>query len=420
MILAQNHQQRLSGNKFWIAALLSLSIASCTTKQKVLRSSDYKTEEPTVLVDPHAGNTDNKHTTEKVHVNNNIALVLPFQLNRIAGRAFSEEDVKRSALALDYYQGFEIGMQEVSAKGGIPFKLKVLDSEDDQARNTRLAASTDVNEAAIILGPVYPKEIRAFSSGLKNKQILQVSPLAASKASEFGIANLVSLTPSIQTHMEALAKEVAKQYKSGDVVIIYETEDNDSKQFLADFKSEVLGFKKDIKIISINNLVELSNQMSLVGNNILICGSTNGFQIKSLLTSLDAQMDDYPYHIQLYGHPNWSKMSFEGYSHLEDYKLTVTTSYLVDENSSEARKFHADYKKKFTVEPSDFSYKGYDAGRFFAKLIADHGMDYAPYLVQKNFKGLHNSFHFEYYPEYGYVNKSVGFITYSNGSFKLK
>ncbi|MBP3943964.1 amino acid ABC transporter substrate-binding protein [Sphingobacteriaceae bacterium WQ 2009] len=419
MTLVLNHQQPLSGNKIWIAALLALSVASCTTKKTILSSSNQKVEEPTVVVTPkNAAETAAKNSLEKHLLNNTISLVLPFQLNRIPGTRVSEEDVKRSALALDYYQGFEIGVQEVAATTR-PFKLKILDSEDDQAKNQQLAANKSVNESILIVGPVYPKEIRAFSAGLTNRNILQVSPLAASKATEFNNPNLVSITPSIQTHMEAMAKYVAKKFTPGDRIIIFETPDTDAKQYLATFQSELLGYNKSATVEVVQSLDALGEAMSLIGNNLIVCGSTSSFQIKTFMNKLEAQMEDYPYEISVFGHPNWSKISFDGYSHINNFKVTVSTSYTVDEESDLARKFTFAYRKKFTISPTEYAFKGYDAGRYFAQLIAEYGADYTKHVLKRDFQGLHNSFHFQYNPQYGYVNKAVGFMTFENGSFKL-
>lgn len=429
MISVQNHQRRLSGNKIALAVALALSLASCTTKKTgVLRSPSSKGEQGTVSNSSgktaaeqaeDAKKLEAAKASENLKNQKSIALLLPFQLNRIAGMRPTAEDVKRSALALDFYQGFQLGLEELGEKGS-KFSLKVIDSEDDNFRNTSLAASASIKNANLIVGPVYPKEIKAFAQAFKEKNILQISPLAATLASEFAIPNLVSLTPSIRAHSEIMAKYVSKQYAYGDVVLVYNIQDGDSKQFLDNFASEALGYNKSLQIKVVTSVAELNENLVVAGTNHIICGTTNRNQIRALLANMDVQSSESGYDFKLYGHPNWAKLSFEDYTNIDRYELTVTTSTLVDENAERTRRFNQKYKSKFQVTPSDFSYKGYDAAIYFGGLIAKYGDDYAQHLVKETYSGINSDFSFDYFPEWGYVNRGVRFMVYRNNSFDRK
>ncbi|UIR57237.1 ABC transporter substrate-binding protein [Sphingobacterium sp. SRCM116780] len=424
-----NHQQRLSGNKVVLAVALALSLASCTTQKKgVLRSPSYtKGEQGTVSTGAPSATQKAEETkkldaakaSENLKKQKTIALLLPFQLNHISGYRPTSEDVKRSALALDFYQGFQLGIEELGAKGS-KFNLQVVDSEDDNFRNASLATSSIIKNANLIVGPVYPKEIKAFAQSFKDKNILQISPLAASLASDFSIPNLVSLTPSIRTHSEVMAKYVSKQYGYGDVVLVYNIQDADSKQFLDNFTSEVLGYNKNVQIKVVTTIAELNENLVVAGTNHLVCGTTNKNQIRALLANMDVQSSESGYAFKLYGHPNWAKLSFDEYTNMDSYELTVTTSSLVDEYAEKTRRFDNNYKAKFTVSPSDFSYKGYDAAIYFGNLLSKYGSDIAQYLVKETYTGINNEFSFDYFPNWGYINRGVRFMVYHNNRFDSK
>lgn len=429
MISVQNHQQRLSGNKIVLAVALALSLAGCTTqKTGVLRSPSSKGEQSTVSNNggktaaeqaEDARKLEAAKTSENLKKQKSIALLLPFQLNRVAGLRPTAEDIKRSALALDFYQGFKLGLEELGEKGS-KFSLNVIDSEDDNFRNTILASSGSVKNANLIVGPVYPKEIKAFSQSFKDKSVLQISPLAATLASEFAIPNLVSLTPSIRAHSEIMAKYVSKQYAFGDVVLVYNIQDGDSKQFLDNFASEALGYNKSLQIKVVTSIAELNENLVVAGTNHIVCGTTNRNQIRALLADMDVQSTESGYEFKLYGHPNWAKLTFGDYSNIDRYELTVTTSSLVDESAERTRKFDYNYKTKFQVIPSDFSYKGYDAAMYFGGLLTKYGEDYTQHLVKESYSGISSDFSFDYFPEWGYVNRGVRFMVYRNNSFDSK
>lgn len=126
MILARNRPQRLSGNKICIALLFILALTGCTTKRTtVLRSPESEANKQQTSVSKPEVEEDKVLPTKMGSIqqvngfavkNNKIALLLPFELNRVASRV-TTEDVKRSSLALDFYQGFQMGLDQLSTSG---------------------------------------------------------------------------------------------------------------------------------------------------------------------------------------------------------------------------------------------------------------------------------------------------------------
>src|SRR5690606_27342524 len=150
MISAQNHQQQLSGNNnlknfyrgtlaaLCLGAVLAVSSCSPKTTGGVLKN-------PNVYGTTGSGSgkdkpkEEDKETKEKDSEKSgkqvsNIALLLPFQLNMIANENVVEDDVKRSALALDFYQGFQLGVNEETKTPGA-YNIKVMDTQDNEMTN---------------------------------------------------------------------------------------------------------------------------------------------------------------------------------------------------------------------------------------------------------------------------------------------
>ncbi len=427
MISVQNRPLQLSGNKIWVAALVALCLASCTTKKStVLRSpSSGQGEQQTAVTKPVV---DKDKTIAKVgdiqdvngHAvkNNRIALLLPFELSGIAG-TITKEDVERSSLALDFYQGFQLGLDKIAKEGAL-FDLQVIDSRDNVAYNATLGTSVNVKDAVLVVGPVYPREIKSFGQTFANKNVLQVSPLAATMASEFSLPNLVSITPSIRTHSETLAKYVADQYYTGDQILVYDAGDDESKQFLVNFVSEISKANAQAKVKTVMSVNELNNSLVLTGTNHVISGTANKNLVKGLLDAMDERFLNPGNQFKLYGHPNMAKLSFENFENMDFYGLTITSSNLVNESDSDTRKFIGNYKSAYKVDPSEFSYKGYDAALYFGRLIHKYGVDYVSRMTQDKFSGLNSDYKFEFYPKWGYANRALGIMVYHNKKFERK
>lgn len=428
MILVPNRQRPSNGNscnvmapkprgsqlwfKAWWGILVLFSVVSCIPRGGVVQPSS----EPAPRVEEETPEevVEEESIAPIVH---EVALLLPFQLNN-SGAAPSSSDVQRAALALDFYQGFKLGLERRTSEGA-HFKLNVLDSRDSEDEVRLLARSEGVSEAALVVGPIFPREIEAFAAaaGLKERAVLQISPLAATMPSEFNLPNLVSITSPILTHVRAMAHEVVKHYKPGDAVFLYETAEASSEQFLSPLKAMILQLNRNVAVYEVSTVERLQELIRFPGNNLIVSGSTNRFQIISLLAHMRQFRDETGHQFQLFGHPNWAKISFSAQDALEEFNTQITSTYFIDQRQTEVRDFQAWYKSEYEVEPTEFSYKGYDAAMYFGRLLDQYGADYKDYLVETPYEGLHNTFEFQFHSQWGYVNQSVHFLRFRNGQF---
>lgn len=401
----------------WLAGLaVLLFIAGCTPKVRVLRSPDSGTPKKTERSDEKRETEEKVPDTEKVDVNN-IALLLPFELDKANQHAPSAADIKRSALALDFYQGFKLGLDVLADKGS-HFRLNVLDTRDDTGENARIAKLDEVQHAALVVGPVFPKEIQVFGFNASLAGALQISPLAASTPAEFNLPNLVTVTPPLTAHIKHLAAHIAAQYRAGDAVILYNTQDATSRQFVQPLKAEIQRINKNINVAEVQDDAGMESNVHVSGRNLVVLGTTNKYQISPILAHLRNLHDELSYQIQLFGHPNWAKLEFDDTDGLSVFRTRITASYFIDKSDPAVRRFDQLYREGFGVAPTEFAYKGYDAAYYFGGLLARYGEDYKEHIVQETHKGLHNALRFEYNPAWGYVNNAISMMQYGSGDFR--
>ncbi len=406
--------------------ILFLGVSACTPKVGVLRSPDYKgnvgSGADAKKKSEAASDKDAKDVAaDKKHlVGSNIALVLPFQLDQVSTSSILEKDIKRSALALDFYQGFQLGLEELADKGK-NFYLNVLDSKDNDFQNTTLAKSETVSEAAVVVGPVYPKEIKTFGSNLTNKDVLQINPLAATMPSEFNLPNLVSLTPSIKVHSNAIAREVARAYSTGDIIIIYNTADNDGRQFLAGMLGAIRQTKNNVNIVSVSSIAQLNENLSNTGFTHVVAGTTDKLQIRSLISNLNNKVKEGIYNFQLYGHPLWDRFDWSVYPDFTDLKPRISSESILKDWDVSVKRFKESYSLKYGVQPSDHSFKGYDCALYFGALLAKYDKSkLKDNLDNEDYEGLYSRYKFSHNDAWGYVNEAVAIRIYRNGSFQLQ
>jgi len=343
---------------------------------------------------------------------NSIVLLLPFALDRIKSEP-TRADVKHVEVPLDFYQGFKLAIDNLVQKG-YNFKLTVLDTRDNTVQSARLAVTPEVQSADLIVGPIFPKEIPAFSNAGKLTYSLQVSPLAASKPSQFNIPNLVSLVAPIDLHSQGLANYLNEVKESNDRIIIINKADNDSNGFLIPLKQSLI--EKGISFSEINDLDQIMDKFSLKGKNLVVLGTLDRYIVNSILSRLVELQGELGTIIELFGHPNWNKGSFDSLN-LSILKTKITTSFYVDSDRSNVRDFRRKYLEEFKIQPSEYAYKGFDTGYFFGTLLGEYGVNYPEHMISEDYNGLQTNYRFEKNPQWGYVNSYIQMLQFDGSQY---
>ncbi len=412
MISVRSHQLLSSGSRFLIFIAFLSALASCSVQTKAPKPSAPKPEAP---IEPKPTKEEPVETVEVSA--NKIMLLLPFQLDHIKGEDPTRADVKRAEMPLDFYQGFKLALDNL-AKGGKNFQLNVVDTRDNVAETNTIGKGSDVQSADLIVGPIFPKEISAFASAAKLGYSLQVSPLAASAPAAFNISNLVSLASPINQHADAMANYLIGKIKKNDKVIVYFTEDNEDQKILSPLINRMEELSKGkVDIIELTDLTDLENLMTLTGKNYFITAALNKFAVDAMMVKLVDLKYASGYEIQLVGHPNWAKSSFQNVN-LRELNAIITSSYYVDPNSIKVKDFQRQYMQEFKIEPSEFAYKGFDTGYFFGSLLIKYGHDYPKALLTDTYKGLQTNYTFEYNPKWGYVNTFIQILQFDGYQYQ--
>lgn len=412
-ISVQNHRPPLSGSRFLLFVCLLLTLGACSSRRVIQRRDEPK-KEP--VEKPKTPTEEVPEEKPAVRMPETIALLMPFQLNKVSNSVPSIKDVDRAALALDFYQGFRLALDELSGKGAY-FKLHVLDSRDNVQQVTRLAQSAEVKEAKLVVGPVFPSEVNTFNRMVSGDQkVLQVSPLAASVPDLAHVERFVSVTPTLEMHAAFMAAQVAKSAGPGDQVFFYDLTDADSEKFLLPIEYSLNN--KGLTVHTVSSLDDFEMNMRVAGKNFVLCGSTNSFAISPLLAKLTELSSDVGYDIVLLGHPNWARLSDLDASYLSRLKTSITTSFYIDERSSAVRQFKASYQKQFGIGATEYAFKGYDTGVYFGTLMSRYKDALNEQLLEQAGEGISTGFDFKFVEGQGYVNAHVQLLRFDGSEFR--
>ncbi len=402
MISVPNHLQQLSGNRLIVTLLFIVFLASCSPK--IVTTKPQEKPKP-VKEQP-------KIAESKKEVSHSIALLLPFQLDNINPKTAALKDITQADLAIDFYQGFKLALDSLSLEG-YNFKLQVFDTQDHETRVVNLARANSVRDNDLIVGPIFPSDIKTFGEFSELETKLQISPLAASIASDFNNPNLVTITATIDQHAWKVADYINKNYKVADVnIILVNAKKSEDEKFAIPVRKYLKELSANkLVIVECLNAIDLETCLKSSKKNLLIIPSSDK---ETLLPIIDRlyKLNQKNYKIEVFGHPNWAKAQFLNSEKMQDLNTHITSSYFVNYKAANVKQFIARYRGNYSLEPSEFSFKGFDNGYYFGKLLAKYGMDYRKHLTDETYTGLHTNFHFSQDNKAGFKNTNVMMMQY--------
>lgn len=419
MISVLNHLRLSSGNKILGFLCLMWIFSACSPKTKPPQQNPTPVIQPPA--DKEAAKAENPKVEKKKEIKEmTLSMILPFDLDDVDYHTATSQDLKKSEIAIDFYQGFKMGLDSIAHQhDDINFKLQVFDSKDDPSQLSALAAKGAVKSSDLVIGPVFPSGIKTFSVYSKNLQLPMVSPLAASDPDLFQNPYLISINNALEQHTYKAAEFIKNQLKPKKVILIRSGQADEYK-YAVPFKKGMDSLAKGIPLTEIGIKAVGNNgvykYLSPVGLNVIVLPSTDRPFLMSILPTLQDLSSTYQ--IAIIGHPNWAKANFLDYGVLEKLDAYTTSSYQVDYSSKRAVDFVKKYRSTFSLEPSEFSFKGFDIGYYFGKLMSEKGENFMSLLDKETSDGIENDFKFKRDAKSGYYNTSLMIMKFETGKLK--
>ena len=400
MISVQNRLLPLSGNKLTLLIFIGLCLAACSPKvqpvKKELPPEEVKAEEK----------RPSKKFTEAT-----ISLLMPFNLDDFKAKPQTKAELEKHAPAIDFYQGFKLGLDSAAA-GGLNFKLNVYDTQENTNALDFLIKNDKLRGSDLVVGPIFPEGLKYIANYSREHQLTVISPLAASQPSEIGNPNLISIVNNISLHAAKITDYVSRKYAPEQTVVVLISTKSPADEVLAAPLREYF-LNNNVKKLPFQEYASVFTMETKVPKNkkyVVMLSSPDQAFVTATINKL-AKMKAAGFNIDLYGHPDWIKQNYT-IEKLQALNTMITCSYKVDYNSPEVVDFIKKYRQAFEFEPGEYAYKGFDIGFYFGKQLSKYGENYLKHLTKEKYNGLHNDFAFTKDDQSGYINTSLMLLQY--------
>jgi LysM repeat protein len=293
---------------------------------------------------------------------------------------------------LEAYEGILMAADSLRSLG-LALKMDVYDTNADTSQINRLIWSGKLDNADLIIGPVFSYNLEKISSWATERNIPVVSPVPLRDRDILtNRPTLYRVFPSEKMAQRIMAGEL-KSHPGSNVIFLY----SDSAMY---DPSTALLWESVRKVAhemapsdtvgpvpfwfrgmssrrdAYSGVTSLDTLFSSERENIVILASKNSSVISSAFSAIHSLLRKYD--IRVIGYPEVRDLETIDLKYFYDLELLVPAECYVDLDSPEAQAFSTSFMKKFRTEPmaGSFAWRGFDIAFYFIGGMALHGNDF--------------------------------------------
>ena len=409
-----------------------------------------------------------------------VALMVPLYLDEVdkvdTSRERAEKTKKsRSMRFLQFYEGFMMAVDSLTAHEGLRLNLSVMDVTENTAGAEAAVEKLRGQEVDLIVGPFFSKSFAVVQEYAATQGIMIVNPLSERESVVADAPNVLKLKPGKQSMVTELRDLLRIRYPKAKVTLMTPSNVKDStmvqaleqmltqavpqevqltntemvelitresqrrkmgKRVLSNLEvegqifstkalearpNEVTVFQNPFRHITYSDseIKSFKEGLSSARENVLIAYGEDLVFATKILNNINKSAGSYP--ITLIGLPQWSDFENLLVQNLLNMNAIYFDDHFVNYNDSAVLQFVDDFRSKYESEPDVYAFEGFDVGWYFLKALMAYGphpMDCLPYY---HLPQLHSSYYFnKSRMRDGLENRYWNIYQYDSQSVELK
>ncbi len=338
-----------------------------------------------------------------------VAVLLPFFINENNTRSYTDS-TKRDAQGnkiyrdvtkpegwiyegslpfIETYEGILLAVDSLRALG-LVVEMDVFDTGADSSQVNRLLWSGALNNASLIIGPVFSFNLEKVSSWAAERNIPVISPVALRDKNILeNKPTLYRVFPSENVAQDLMAGEL-RNHRGSNVVFLYADSAmyNPSTSVLWEKVRNVMGEAGQYDTTSLtpfyftgltqrrnaySGVTSIDNLLASERENIIILASTNSSVVSSTLSNLHGLARKYD--LKVIGYPEIGGLETVDLRYFYDLELFIPAGSYIDFDAPASKAFTEKFMRKFRTEPmaESFAWRGFDIAWYFIGGLAAAG-----------------------------------------------
>jgi hypothetical protein len=403
MILVRNLLQQLNGNKLLVFSLTLTLFVSCAsifvspsnyTKIEETKNDSKASSKKQEALEPIQFLDKVIHAPVQRDEKIKIAILLPFNIGKSAAYASIRETV------LEYYEGFELALEELS-KEGSEIEVEVYDTKSDSSEVAYILTKPFLKNCNIIIGPIFDHEISQVENFCSVYNIQYVNPLRNyNKKTRTSIPVFNPIAADSNKHYFAALKLI-ELYPKHQFILV---NDNTPQGFTArkGYQKAFSDANISLKYLSPD---ELKTSVTSNVETTVIAPVSSELNVRKVLNVGAGKKD-----IQILGLEEWFDFPIIPFDLWNKNNLLFFNNYQLETENLEKIQFEQNYQNKYNTNAGKYAYIGYDQARFFIGALCTFGVESYTYIQNKNFPMIHNNFNFRNMGNNVFENSSVNLL----------
>ncbi len=357
------------------------------------------TDTLTVLDEPEVFTVPGEKTRiDRLHGTVRVAVLFPFFVRENNAMVYADTTKRVGTTTqvydgslpfLEAYEGVLIAADSLRSLG-LNVEMKVFDTRADSAEIKRLIRTGELDNADLIIGPVFSYNLEQIAGWAGERDIPVVSPvpLRDSHIHE-NKPSLYRVFPSQEVVQDLIADEVASRQGSRVIFLYSDTAmyDPATARLWQKVKTAAsdTGFSDGGSIVPFyytgvterrnvyGTVASFESQLDPERKNIIVLATTSTPVVSSAFSALHSLTKRYD--IMVIGYPEIRGLETVDLKYYYDLELHIPSESYVDFESPGVKSYSAIYLKKFRTEPmaESFAWRGFDIAWYFIGGIAIGG-----------------------------------------------
>lgn len=403
MILVRNLLQQLNGNKLLLFSLTLTLLVSCAsilvnpkniTKSEHSKSESKESSKKNEVLEPVEFLNNVILAPAQKNEKIKIAILLPFNIGKSGAYTSIRETV------LEYYEGFELALEELSEEGS-EIEVEVYDTKSDSSEVAFILTKPFLKNCNIIVGPVFDHEISQVENFCSVYNIQYVNPLRNySKKTRTSVPIFNPIAADSNKHYFAALKLI-ELYPKHQFILV---NDNTPQGFTArkGYQKAFSDANIPLKYLSPD---ELKTSVMTNVETTVIAPVSSELNVRKVLNIGAGKKD-----IQILGLEEWFDFPIIPFDLWNKCNLLFFNNYQLDDENTEKIQFEQNYLNKYNANAGKYAYIGYDQARFFIGALCTFGIESYTYIQNKDFPMIHNNFDFKNMGNNVFENSSVNIL----------
>jgi hypothetical protein len=334
---------------------------------------------------------DNKGSGETYH----LAFMLPFLTNQVVPGGVPE----KSRLALQFYAGAKIALEQVSTEENMNLVVDVWDTQANDSEFQALLNNTPkLQKTAVFIGPIRASHVAIMAEWAKNRRKIVVSPETPNADITVQNPDFIQTNPSLRAHCSAITRHVRASNQPSMVTLVCKQKESDRLPY---FQTENAQLGSTVRF---SELVLPDDATSFDGYDLkryLKAGKKAVFILPSwgsqdfVMAFLRKLREVKGTHtVEVYGMPQWKNFDVIDAEYFTEMNVHISAESYIDYNNPDVKSFQQRFYEQTGTIPDEDGFNGYDVTLFTTKMLARYGLSFPSHLESETFTGLHGTFVF--------------------------